>query len=104
MPDRSPALGELDAGPRVHKLRRCPKCGAVTERLGHCFLKGPPLIPQMDSDTPTEPCDVVILADVIQWFIDRADSSYDDGNWDASDAYRRTAAAVTLAFGGEPEC
>lgn len=55
----------MSEGPRVYRLRRCPKCGEVTERYGHCFVKGPPLIPQLDNDTPTEPCDVVVLHEVL---------------------------------------
>lgn len=43
----------------IHVIKRCPKCGAITERMGHCFVKGPPLIPQMDSDTTTERCEVI---------------------------------------------
>lgn len=51
------AAGESEAP--VHLLRRCPKCGAVTERTAHCHIKGPPLFPQMGSDTSTVPCEVV---------------------------------------------
>jgi hypothetical protein len=44
---------------RQHRVMRCPKCGAVTDRVSHCFEKGPPLFPQMDDYTITEPCVVV---------------------------------------------
>jgi hypothetical protein len=47
-----------------HETRRCPKCGALTDRLGHCFVKGPPLIPQLDTDTPTEKVEVVLVSDL----------------------------------------
>lgn len=30
---------------------RCPKCGAISERDIHCYVKGPPLFPQMDDYT-----------------------------------------------------
>lgn len=49
---------------RIHALRRCPKCGEVTDQATHCFVKGPPLFPQLDDYTSTVPCDVVALEDL----------------------------------------
>ncbi|HWT25463.1 MAG TPA: hypothetical protein VN213_18305 [Solirubrobacteraceae bacterium] len=46
----------------VRRTRRCPSCGELTDRLSHCFVKGPPMFPQLDSDTATEPVDVVVLS------------------------------------------
>ena len=45
--------------PRRFTLRRCPKCGAITERSEHCFIAGHPSFPQTDRSTTTEPVEVV---------------------------------------------
>jgi hypothetical protein len=49
----------------AQNLRRCPKCGAITDRVLHCFEKGHPMFPQTDNDTMTVPCRVVALNDVL---------------------------------------
>jgi len=53
-------LREDDLVPRNDLVRRCPKCGKLTAAYEHCFVKGPPLIPQLDDYTSTEPITVLV--------------------------------------------
>ncbi len=68
----------------VHKIRRCPKCGAVTDRVSHCFKKGRPMFPQTDTDTMTEPCEVVERAP----FVEALALMRGDGSLDTTTYYR----------------
>lgn len=52
---------------RAHQVRRCPKCSTVTSSYEHCFVKGPPLIPQLDDYTVTEPATVVVVDELLAW-------------------------------------
>lgn len=36
------------------KAYRCPRCGEFSDRDIHCYVKGPPLFPQMDDYTICE--------------------------------------------------
>lgn len=83
-----------EQGLRVYNLRRCPKCGDVTDRFGPSFVKGPPLIPQLDDDTPTVPCEVVVLEDVRK-VVREALLSF-DGNWDEGEIADHVEAALAV--------